>query len=74
MIIEVHVKSGTRSRQLEKLAEPNIYAASVTETAVVGQANRAVIELVAGYFDVPKSLVTIKHGQRSKIKLIEITS
>lgn len=44
----------------------------VREQAVEGKANRAVVELVAKYYDVPKTRVEIVRGHTSKIKQVRI--
>lgn len=38
------------------------------------QANQRVIELLSRYFNIPKSLITIVRGRRTRKKLIAITS
>ncbi len=42
------------------------------EKPIEGEANAALIHLLAKHFDVPKTSITIKTGQRSRIKLVEI--
>lgn len=37
-----------------------------------GEANTALIKLLAKYFDVPKTSVKITRGQKSRIKTVEI--
>jgi uncharacterized protein YggU (UPF0235/DUF167 family) len=44
----------------------------VTEPADGGRANAAVIEALAKHFGVPRRLVTIVRGARSRQKLVEI--
>jgi uncharacterized protein len=39
-----------------------------------GKANRKIIEMLAEYFDVPKSLVQIRAGDRSAAKIVEIVA
>jgi uncharacterized protein YggU (UPF0235/DUF167 family) len=72
MIIEVQVKTGSRIDSFEKIGEPNIYSARVRALAVAGDANKAVYELISQHFHVGRNAVTLKHGQRSKIKLFDI--
>jgi len=48
------------------------YRASVHAPAEGGKANRALIELLADYFRVPKSAITIVRGQFARKKLLKI--
>lgn len=48
------------------------YRVAVREPAQNGKANHAVIDLLARYFGVPKSTVTIIRGHSSRHKLLEI--
>jgi len=43
---------------------------SLTAPPVDGKANQAVIEFFAGFFDIPRSSVTIASGQTSRLKVI----
>ncbi len=43
------------------------------QPAVDGKANTALIELLAKYFDVPKTSIAIVRGQTARNKIIEIT-
>jgi len=44
----------------------------VREPAVEGKANRAVVELLAEYFNVPKTNVRLVSGHKSKVKFFEL--
>jgi hypothetical protein len=44
----------------------------VREPALEGKANKAVIELLAKYYDVPKSCVEVVGGHTSKYKIVEV--
>ena len=70
MKIEVRVKPGSKTAAVEKRAD-GTFLVRVKERAVEGQANQAVIEAVAEYFDVPKSLVKIIRGQTNRNKILE---
>jgi uncharacterized protein (TIGR00251 family) len=41
---------------------------------IEGKANEALVRFLAGALGVPKSAVTITHGQTSKRKLVEVAS
>jgi uncharacterized protein YggU (UPF0235/DUF167 family) len=59
--ISVTVKLNARSAAITKLTDTE-YRASVHAPAQDGKANRALIELSADYFCVPKSAITIVRG------------
>ncbi len=71
MIIRAHVQ--TRS-SFEKVEEVGLdeYKVWVLAPPADGEANQAVREILADYFNVPISLIKIKSGNKSKHKLIEI--
>ncbi|HEV8341366.1 MAG TPA: DUF167 domain-containing protein [Candidatus Binatia bacterium] len=71
MKIWVSVKPRAKREEVKKISEGE-YIASVHAPASEGKANQALIELLAGYFSVPKSSVTIIRGESSRRKLIEI--
>ncbi len=48
------------------------YIISVRAVAREGKANEALVELLAGYFSVPKSSIKIVHGETGRKKLVEI--
>ena len=56
---------------MQKISEGE-YKVKLTAPPVDGQANEALIELMADYFDVAKSSVKILSGKTAKIKLLEI--
>lgn len=55
-----------------KVAGDGTLVVKVREPAEDGRANEAVIEALAGHFDVAKSAVNIVHGHGSRRKLVEI--
>ncbi len=48
------------------------YAAWVREAPVKGEANQALIGLLAAHFKVPKADITMVAGQRSRNKIFDI--
>jgi uncharacterized protein len=71
MKIEVRVKAGSKQSAVEKQAD-GTFLVKVKERALEGQANGAVIEAIAEYFNVPKSAVAIIRGHKSRNKIIEL--
>ncbi|MFA6321712.1 MAG: DUF167 domain-containing protein [Candidatus Omnitrophota bacterium] len=69
--ISVKVKAGSKQELVEQVGE-NQYVLRVKEKAVEGRANKAVVELLSEYFNIPKSAISIAGGFKSKNKLIAI--
>ena len=69
--ILVIVKPQAKKAAVKKISDAE-YAVSVHAPATEGKANRAVIELLAGYFKLPKSAIRIVRGETARRKLIEI--
>lgn len=69
--IWVTVKPQARRGEVKKIGEGE-YLASVHAPASEGKANQALVELLADYFSVPKSSVSIIRGETSRRKLVEI--
>lgn len=65
------VKPGTSQ---EKIIESGDHELTVYLRAKPhdGEANTALIKLLAKYFDVPKTAIKITHGHKSRAKTIEI--
>ncbi|MDO4746885.1 MAG: DUF167 domain-containing protein [Candidatus Saccharibacteria bacterium] len=65
------VKPGTSQ---EKIVESGDHELTVYLRAKPhdGEANTALIKLLAKYFDVPKTAIKITHGHKSRTKTIEI--
>jgi uncharacterized protein len=73
MIIRVKVQAKSTQEKIEELG-PDEYKAWVTAAPAEGEANAALIQLLADYFNVAPSLIRIKSGNKSAHKLIEITT
>lgn len=72
MRISVTVKPGSKKGPLVQpslLGELLVY---VREPALDGKANAGVVELLASYYGVPKSKVSIFRGHTSKHKIVDI--
>jgi len=69
--ISVQVKAGAKENRLEDLGGGS-YRVRVKVHPVEGRANEAVIRLIAEYFDVPRSRITLNSGQTAKIKIFVI--
>lgn len=72
MLISVKVKPGSKSKPRIEQLEDGSYMAYVHERAKDGEANAAVIKLIAKHFKVAKTSVTIKSGATSRVKRVEI--
>ena len=69
--IWVTVKPQAKREEVKKVTEGE-YSVSVHAPAREGKANQAVIQLLAGYFSVPKSSVRILRGRTGRRKLVEV--
>jgi len=71
--MRIYVKVIPRSSQnkVEKISEGE-YKVKVTAPPVDGQANDMLIEVLAEYFQISKSLVRIIGGKTAKTKIIDI--
>lgn len=69
--IQVKVKPG--SKQLSRLEEQadGSYVAFLTARAHDGEANKALVELVAKTFRIPKTSIVIASGAKSRQKTLE---
>ena len=71
MKIQVTVKPNARKESVERKTGDELVVC-VKDSPVDGKANRALIQVLADYFSVPKSAISILHGERSRKKLIQI--
>lgn len=70
--IQLFIKANSKKGPLVEKQEDGVLVVFVREPAVEGKANKAVIELIAEYYDVPKSHVQIKSGLTARHKTIVI--
>jgi uncharacterized protein len=71
----VRVKPGSRKGPLVEqsaASEDHTLTVYVQQRAVDGQANEAVVKLIAQHFGVPKSRVDIVRGHTSRLKTVNI--
>jgi uncharacterized protein (TIGR00251 family) len=71
MKINVLVKTKSKTEGIEKLSE-NSYIVRINVPPIEGRANKRIIELLAKYFDLPKSQVILIKGLKSKNKVFEV--
>jgi uncharacterized protein (TIGR00251 family) len=69
--ISVTVQPNSKSPSVTKLTE-SVFRAAVREPSRDGEANRALIELLARHFGIAKSTIRIVRGHRSRHKLIDL--
>lgn len=72
MKYQVKVKPGSKRGSFVQASLTGELLVHVSEPAIDGKANRAVIALLADYFDVPKNQVRITGGYTSRLKIIEV--
>ncbi len=73
MTFKIRVKPGSSKEGVEVL-ESGELVVRVRAKPVDGQANEAVIRVLAEYWDVAKSKIHIRSGLTSKHKLVELKS
>lgn len=71
MKISVIAKPKSKKEFVKKIADFT-YQVAVKEEAKEGKANRAIVESLAEYFNIPKSRVQIISGENIKQKILEI--
>ena len=69
--IEIHLQPGAKRNEIVGLKEGVLYA-KVAALPQKGQANRALLELMAQTLGIPKSAVDIIRGQSSRSKVIAV--
>lgn len=74
MKVTVTVKPSSKKGPLVQPSLMGELLVYVREPALEGKANKAVVELLAKYYDVPKSHVEIVGGHNSKHKIVKIES
>ncbi|MBR6964767.1 DUF167 domain-containing protein [Candidatus Saccharibacteria bacterium] len=71
MIYQITVKTGSKKGPLVEKTGDGL-TIFLREKPHDGEANAALIKLLADYFDVPKTSIVIKSGAKSHHKIIEI--
>ena len=72
MIITAKVKPGSKAGDKIELQPDGTYIIYLRARAHDGEANTALIKLLADHFDVPKTTIKIKSGHASRFKTIEL--
>lgn len=71
MRVTVQVKPNSKKGPLVEKTVAGLIV-YIREPAIEGRANRAVAELLARYYNVPKTRVTIAKGVTGKLKFVDI--
>lgn len=71
MKIKVKVKPNSRQQKIEQ-SDDGTWIVNLKSQPIDGKANQELIKLLAQYCQVTKKQITIKAGQATKNKLIEI--
>ena len=72
MYVEVRVKLSSKKESVVQPSATGKLLVYIHEPPVDGKANVAVIKLLANYYKVPKSRISIVRGQTSRIKIVHI--
>jgi len=70
--IQVKVKPRSKTEDVTKEMDGDVYVVRVKEPPIEGKANRAVLKLLARHFGVPESRLRIVTGLSSKNKVVEV--
>ena len=73
MKIFVKVKLGAKEQKIKKFGKTN-FEVWLKELPIKGKANKALLNLLADYFNIPISSIIILSGSRSKQKILQIDS
>lgn len=68
----IHAKPGSSKGPLVEVGGDDVLTVFLSQRAVDGAANEALIEALANYFGVKKTDVTIVRGHRSRHKIVEV--
>lgn len=71
MRISVKVKPNSKIEIIEEISEFE-FKVSLRAPAHEGKANQSLIKIISEYFDIPKSMVIILKGEKSRNKVIDI--
>lgn len=69
--ILAEVRPNCKQLKIEKITD-SVYKIHLTAPATEGKANKQLIETLADYFKVAKTLITIKAGKSARTKVIMI--
>jgi uncharacterized protein len=72
VLISLTVKPGSRKGPMLETLDDGTMLAHVRAKPIDGEANEALIELVAKHFSVSKSRVSLVSGQKSRHKRLQI--
>ncbi|MFH1288255.1 MAG: DUF167 domain-containing protein [bacterium] len=71
---KLNIKVIPNARKNSISEDNGIFKVRVTAPAVDGKANKAIIEVLSEFYGVKKRDVRIIHGEKSRGKIVEITS
>ena len=71
MLIKVKAFPNSKTEEIIKKAEDS-FDVKVKEKPVMGQANRAIIAVLAGYFKIPQNKIRLVKGFKDRNKIFDI--
>ncbi|OGZ45416.1 MAG: hypothetical protein A3C84_00290 [Candidatus Ryanbacteria bacterium RIFCSPHIGHO2_02_FULL_48_12] len=72
MRISVHIKPKSKHPEVREDRSAGVVEVYVSAPPVDGKANEEMLELLADYFEVAKSLITIVSGHTARQKIVDI--
>ena len=73
-MLRIHVRIIPNTGKNSIVQEEGRLKIKVTAPAIEGKANKALIELLAGHFNVRKSAINIVKGDKGRDKIVEINT
>ncbi len=72
MLLTVHVQPNAKKAEIVKWLDEDTVKIKISAPAVDGKANAALVDLLADYYDIPRSSVQIVRGLTARMKQVEI--
>lgn len=72
--MQIKTRVITNAKKNEVVKEESQIKVYLTAPPIDGRANKALIEILAEYFKVKKNQITIIRGEKSRDKIIEVSS
>jgi hypothetical protein len=72
MLLKIRLHPGAKKNETAGTLADGTIKINLTAPPIDGRANKALIEYLAREYGVPKARITLKSGQKSRLKLVEI--
>ncbi len=72
MVITIHAKPNAKVAKVTEISGKELKV-SIPAPATDGKANEKLIEILAEYYDTPKSMIKIINGHSGRTKVVEVS-